>query len=157
MPNRLFKFDGVRWVKMEDSVRMTMTNNDTRSTLKTGFINNNNYTYNNAIASDQVILAVGDSVVNTRIAYTTSNYIVLKLDTYTMEYSIAEYPNMISSYRYVNPVTGIASNNVRITLPLINNTQQTISFAGTWVVTMYNTRDDQRQSLSQALKPRADL
>jgi len=74
-----------------------------------------------------------------------------------MEYSIAEYPNMISSYRYVNPVTGIASNNVRITLPLINNTQQTISFAGTWVVTMYNTRDDQRQSLSQALKPRADL
>jgi len=42
MPNRLFRFDGTRWVKVEDSVRMTMTNTDTRQTLKTGFINNTN-------------------------------------------------------------------------------------------------------------------
>jgi len=42
MPNRLFRFDGTRWIKVEDSVRMTMTNNDTRQTLKTSFINNTN-------------------------------------------------------------------------------------------------------------------
>jgi hypothetical protein len=42
MPNRLFRFDGTRWIKVEDSVRMTMTNTDTRNTLKTGFINNTN-------------------------------------------------------------------------------------------------------------------
>ena len=54
LPNRLFRYDGVRWVKVEDSVRMTMTNtpgvanngttpNDqTRQTLKTSFINNTN-------------------------------------------------------------------------------------------------------------------
>ena len=42
MPSRLFRFDGTRWVKVEDSVRMTMTNNDTRQTLKTSFINNTN-------------------------------------------------------------------------------------------------------------------
>ena len=58
-PNRLFRYDGVRWVKYEDNVRMTMTNkydstetnqdpsekqsdNRTRKTLKTSFINNNN-------------------------------------------------------------------------------------------------------------------
>ena len=40
MPNRLFKFDGARWVKLEDSVRMTLSNKDTKSTLKGGFINN---------------------------------------------------------------------------------------------------------------------
>jgi hypothetical protein len=40
MPNRLFRFDGTRWIKVEDSVRMTMTNTDTRNTLKTSFINN---------------------------------------------------------------------------------------------------------------------
>ena len=51
MPNRLFRFDGTRWIKVEDSVRMTMTNNDTRSTLKTGFINNTN---TNVIGGDTV-------------------------------------------------------------------------------------------------------
>lgn len=40
LPNRLFRFNGTRWVKIEDSVRMTMSNNDTRQTLKTSFINN---------------------------------------------------------------------------------------------------------------------
>jgi hypothetical protein len=44
MPNRLFRFDGTRWVKYEDSVRMTMTNTNNRSTQKTGFINNTNST-----------------------------------------------------------------------------------------------------------------
>jgi hypothetical protein len=44
MPNRLFRFDGVRWVKVEDAVRQTMTNTDTRNTLKTSFINNTNTT-----------------------------------------------------------------------------------------------------------------
>ena len=40
LPNRLFRYDGQRWVKMEDAVRMTMTNTDTRNTFKSGFVNN---------------------------------------------------------------------------------------------------------------------
>jgi hypothetical protein len=44
MPNRLFRFDGTRWIKVEDAVRQTMTNTDTRNTLKTSFINNTNTT-----------------------------------------------------------------------------------------------------------------
>jgi hypothetical protein len=40
LPNRLFRYDGTRWIKMEDNVRMTLTNKDTRDTFKTGFINN---------------------------------------------------------------------------------------------------------------------
>lgn len=51
MPNRLFRFDGTSWNKVEDAVRMTMTNNDTRQTQKTSFINN---TKVNTIAGDQV-------------------------------------------------------------------------------------------------------
>ena len=53
-PNRLFRFNGVRWIKFEDNVRMTMNNlgasdvgpgdrfegKDVRDTQKTGFINN---------------------------------------------------------------------------------------------------------------------
>lgn len=41
LPNRLFRFNGTRWVKMEDNVRMTMSNDSTRQTQKTSFINNN--------------------------------------------------------------------------------------------------------------------
>ena len=40
LPNRLFRYDGARWVKREDAVRTSMTNSDTRNTQKTGFINN---------------------------------------------------------------------------------------------------------------------
>ena len=40
LPNRLFRYDGGRWVKMEDNVRMTLSNTDTRSNLKGTFVNN---------------------------------------------------------------------------------------------------------------------
>ena len=40
MPNRLFRNDGSRWVKQEDSVRMTLTNTNTKSTQKGTFVNN---------------------------------------------------------------------------------------------------------------------
>tara|TARA_R110000868_G_scaffold213949_1_gene464112 strand:+ start:230 stop:1393 length:1164 start_codon:yes stop_codon:yes gene_type:complete len=39
LPNRLFRYDGVRWVKVEDSVRMTMSNTDTKNTFKSQFVN----------------------------------------------------------------------------------------------------------------------
>src|SRR6056300_1937080 len=42
MPNRLFRNDGSRWVKQEDSVRMTLTNTNTKSTQKGTFVNNTN-------------------------------------------------------------------------------------------------------------------
>lgn len=41
-PNRLFRFDGQRWKKMEDNVRMTLTNYDWRYNQKGTFINNTN-------------------------------------------------------------------------------------------------------------------
>ena len=55
-PNRLFRYSGTRWIKVEDSVRMTMSNlgpsdvqeggtfegKEARNTHKTSFINNTN-------------------------------------------------------------------------------------------------------------------
>ena len=40
LPNRLFRNDGTRWIKIEDSVRITTTNNDSRANFKTSFVNN---------------------------------------------------------------------------------------------------------------------
>lgn len=42
MPNRLYSFNGSRWVKIEDNVRHTLTNTSSRQTQKFGFINNTN-------------------------------------------------------------------------------------------------------------------
>ena len=39
LPNRLFRYDGTRWVKVEDSIRLTTTNNDTRKNFKSQFVN----------------------------------------------------------------------------------------------------------------------
>jgi hypothetical protein len=43
MPNRLFRYDGKRWLKIEDAVRTNITNGvDSNSTLRNSFINNTN-------------------------------------------------------------------------------------------------------------------
>jgi hypothetical protein len=58
LPHRLFRFNGTRWAKVEDKVRMTMSNlgnsdvgsgdryegKDARQTLRSSFINNDNQT-----------------------------------------------------------------------------------------------------------------
>jgi hypothetical protein len=160
LPNRLYRFNETSWVSVEDAVRMTMTNNDTRATLKTGFINNSNYTYTSTVATDVAILAEGATIINTRIIYASNinaPFVVLKYSTDIIDYAIADYPTLMSSYSYTNPQTGIVTNNIRITLPVISTVQQTIPIAGEWSITLYNYREAQRQSLSTALKPKADF
>jgi hypothetical protein len=52
MPNRLFRFDGQRWVRSEDAVRHTLTNSNNRNTHRLGFINNDKV---NTINGEQVV------------------------------------------------------------------------------------------------------
>lgn len=149
MPNRLFRFDNTRWVKVEDNVRMTMTNTDTRATQKTGFINNSTYLYNEAVAQDWINLAVGDTTIETNIDYPqTAVYLVLKLDTTEIAFTIADHTDIINA----NP-----AGKIRISLPVIDTEQQAIPYAGTWKLSLCNNREAQRQSLSKALRPKADL
>jgi hypothetical protein len=53
LPNRLFRFDGIRWVKVEDSIRLTTTNDDTRGTWKTKFVNTSGSTTINGLTVEQ--------------------------------------------------------------------------------------------------------
>lgn len=159
LPNRLFKYEGAQsaWLAMEDAVRMNMTNNDTRQTLKTGFINNNTYTYFDLVASGYPTLSAGITVIDTSIAYSvTGLYLVLKSSVYMLDYVISEHPSMISSYANTSPA-GVVSSCIRITLPTINSVQQTIPYDGQWQVSIYNTRQSERQSITQAIKPQADF
>jgi len=149
MPNRLFRFDGARWIKVEDAVRMNMTNNDTRQTHTTGFINNTTYIYNEAVAIDWINLEADVFEFTTNIDYqTTALYLVLKLDTVEIAFTIADYTGIINT----NP-----AGKIRISLPIIDTEQQAIPYAGTWKLSLCNNREAQRQSLSKALRPKADL
>ena len=53
LPNRLFRYDGLRWVKIEDSVRITKTNNDSRANYKTKFINESDTQTINGLTVEQ--------------------------------------------------------------------------------------------------------
>ena len=53
LPNRLFRYDGNRWIKVEDSVRITTTNNDSRANYKTGFVNNSTSSSINGLTVEQ--------------------------------------------------------------------------------------------------------
>jgi hypothetical protein len=152
IPNRLFVFNGQRWLKVEDNLRMTMTNTDTRRTPKTSFINNSNYTYNDEVATDYVRLVAGATHFNTKIDYTTEGlYLVLKLEITRLEFVIADTDNLIESYT----LNGV--DKMRINLPVVKDTQLTIPYDGEWRVSLYTYREAERQSLSKALRPKADL
>jgi len=40
LPNRMFRYDGSRWVKVQDDIRMSLSNTLERQTQKSSFINN---------------------------------------------------------------------------------------------------------------------
>jgi hypothetical protein len=39
-PNRLFRYNGRAWIKIEESVRTNLTNGSSNNTLRSGFVNN---------------------------------------------------------------------------------------------------------------------
>jgi hypothetical protein len=48
LPNRLFRWDGRRWVKIEDNVRTTLTPGPNNTTLRSSFVNNTDTFINNS-------------------------------------------------------------------------------------------------------------
>lgn len=148
LPNRLFRFNGTRWIRVEDNVRMELTNTNTRQTLKTSFINNTSYIFDQAVAIDVVNVTANATVVNTNITYPVSAlYLVFKFETTEISYTLADYPSMLSN----------VAGKVRISLPIIDTVQQIIPYTGQWKVSFCNGRIEQRQALSKALRPKADL
>jgi len=156
-PNRLFQFNGTAWVVSEDAVRMNMTNNDSRQTQKTSFINNTDYIYNSSVLQTLVELTVDQHQINTLTPYEASYgsvpYVGLKLGTYQMNFATADYPGqyVITTYTYNG------GSYLQINLPVVNGQQTLIPYNGQWTLGLYTNREAVRQSLSQALRPRADL
>ena len=158
MPNRLFRYDGQRWIKIEDAVRHTMTNTDDRKTQRLGFINNKKYTYTMPVADDIVTVSQEfidiqpntNNILDTDLdydLYSTALYVVIKQSITEFDYVVSENAGLISSY------TVLGTDYIRITLP----DGVKLPLPGQWVVTLYNKREAERQSISKALRPKADF
>lgn len=149
LPKRMFRYDGTRWVKVQDSVRMTMTNNNDRLTQKTSFVNNTNYTYNDRVISDFIQLTEGDTQFTTDIDYPiTGLYLVLKYKTIEDGYVIADHDGLI---------TNDGNGKAVVNLPIVDGAQASIKYTGQWEIIVFNNREAQRQGLSEVLRPKADL
>jgi hypothetical protein len=147
MPKRLFQYDGSKWLKVHDVDRMTMTNSKDRRTQKTKYINNDTFTYADLAARDFVDLEAGDTEFATEIpADTEALYLVLKRETLELDYVIADHPLLLES----------DSTRFSVNLPVVDGVQQEIPYSGAWEVKLYNHREQERQSLSRALRPRSD-
>ena len=146
LPNRLFRYDGERWIKMRDNLRMDLTNSDSRQTQQLSFVNNTQFTYIDKLAADMVVLQTGAVEVLTDIEVIdpAPQYVLLKLNSYMLELDTVTYPSLITSH----VKDGV--NLIKLDLPAA------IIEDGLWEVTVYNSRIKQRQSLSEALRPRSD-
>ena len=157
LPNRLFRYDGSRWVKQEDNVRMTLTNTDTRQTLKTSFINNTEMSGIGKIATDVINIdsnrlpsfTVG---VTTEFTVDANSATVITNVAYVATYKVEVW--LSETAKATNIVTSNSNGFLAFTInhPLQPNTR--IRY------TIYETVVEQRQAVSKALrkiKPVADL
>ena len=136
LPNRLFKYDGTRWVKIEDKVRHTLTNNDTRQTLKTGFINNKNITGTTVVQE-----GVDSPVANTLTIQTAIPY------TAGMGGKVFIGDSKVQSVVITSGTGGNALITMGETAPAGSSVQ--------W--TLFKSFINERSSVSKAVKPKADL
>jgi hypothetical protein len=133
-PNRLFRFDGTRWVKREDAVRTTMTPTDTRDNQKGTFINNSRRTGVNLLYSD-----------NVRVV---SSSILTNVDYVSTMYATAAVADSVA--RNVAVANG-AGNKAVIQL------DSEITAGSQVAIKLYESSTAEKQALSKVLRPKADL
>jgi hypothetical protein len=155
LPNRMFRYDGRRWIKQEDNVRMTMSNlDDNRQTQRTGFVNNTQKSGINQLASDTVYIdLLGDPIwesgsITQDLQITTTSVFIVTNVAYNKKYLVEVWLDEQSKATKIT--TSDVSGALAFTIghPIQDNS-----------VIRYNIYDkvvEQRQSLSKALRPQAD-
>lgn len=148
IPNRLFRYDGRRWVKIEDNVRTDLTPGTNNRTQRSSFVNNNASNYNDALGWDAI------KVASPYVPAANAHTISFTLSTKTV---VTKTP-YISSYGVKTILNGTIITNT------IANTSGNLSFTITNSLSVndileygvYANVTVQKQSLSNALRPTAD-
>jgi uncharacterized protein YbaR (Trm112 family) len=147
-PNRLFRYDGRRWVKIEDAVRTDLTPGSGNKTQLSGFINNDNAYYKNAIAWDAIKVASPYTpVANAQTqSFTLSTKTIV---TKTLWASTHGVKTKLNSTPIPNTLAN-ASGNLSITVSNTLNTDDVLEY------TIYANVTPERQTLSSVLRAAAD-
>jgi hypothetical protein len=148
VPNRLFRYDGKRWVKIEDAVRTNLTPGATNQTQRSGFINNTDANYSNPLGWDAIRAAnVYVPAANAHTSsFTLSTRQVITKTAYNSTYVVKASLNGTT----ITNTKANASGNLSFTV------SNTIAVGDVLEYTVYANVTYQRQSLSDALRPSAD-
>lgn len=147
-PNRLFRYDGKRWAKVEDAVRTNLTPGSANKTQRSSFVNNDGVRYSNALGWDAIRIANPyTAAANAKtISFTLSSKSVVTKIPYVSTYGVHTTYNGTT----ITNTMSNSSGNVGFTVTAniaINNVLE---------YTVYANVKHERQSLSQALTPKAD-
>lgn len=148
-PTRLFKFNGRMWEFIESNIRMTLSNTDERDTLRWSFVNNTNKTYLDPLDSGFAIFSGDFTPVH---GSTTESINIISKEIFTNvaydpKYGVQAF--VMDNELNIEVFNGGGFVAFRVKNILLPNDRITYK--------VYKTVVDQRQSLSQALRPRADL
>lgn len=148
VPNRLFRYDGRRWVKIEDNVRTNLTPGSDNRTQRSGFINNTDANYKNALAWDAIRVAnVYTPAANAHtISFTLSTKTVVTKTVFVNTYGVKTKLNGT----LINNTIGNTSGNLSFTVSNTLNINDVLEY------TIYANVTYQRQGLSDILRPLAD-
>lgn len=136
LPNRLYRFDGRRWVKFEDNVRTTLSNTDTRNNYRGKFVNNSDRTGVDLITSDFYTPTSNTYTLQTTEPYTEGMY------------SSAVIGDGIFPKVTVTLGTG---GNALLTFSELAPAGKQVSWK------LYRNSIPQKVAISKAVKPKADL
>lgn len=148
VPNRLFRYDGRRWVKIEDSVRTNLTPGSTNKTQMSSFINNTDANYNDGLGWDAIRVAspyTPSANAHTQ-SFTLSTRQVITKTPYKNTYGVKTHLNGTTITNTIANTAGNLSFTVSNTL-----TVGDILEYGVYANVVY-----QRQGLSDILRPSAD-
>ena len=148
VPNRLFRWDGRRWVKIEDAVRTNLTPGVNNKTQLSTFVNNTDANYRDALAWDAIRVAnTYTPLANAHTqSFTLSSRTVVTKTTYANTIGIKTKLNNQLITNTISNAAGLLSFTVSNTLAVNDVLEYTV----------YATVIEQRQGLSDILRPLSD-
>jgi hypothetical protein len=150
VPNRLFRYDGRRWIKVEDAVRTSLTLGSDNKSQRSGFVNNTDASYKNPLGWDAIRVASPYTPLANAYtsSFTLSSKTIVTKATYSSLYGAKTYINGTSVPTTISNSSGNVALTISSGYPVVVN--DIVEY------TVYANVIQQRQSLSDALRPTAD-
>jgi len=151
-PNRLFRYDGRRWVKVEDGVRTNLTPGAENATQRSSFVNDQNKFMSNSVVWDAIRVSTSytpaaNAATRSFTLSSTSPYgTVVTKTPYVSTYGVRTYLNGT----LIENTKANTSGNISFTVTTVLAVNDVLEY------TVYRHVINERQSLSQALRPTAD-